>query len=73
MKNVGVRIHLWEKGDRVHTYEGIGTVMEDEEIPNLPSDVYYRIVKVKLDEGTSSHPNGIIDIESPESIFLINE
>jgi len=69
MKYVKVTITLWEKGDRVLTPEGIGTVTEDEAIPKLPSSVYGRTIKVKLDEGTSSHPNGELEIWDPEMVL----
>lgn len=57
MKKVLVSITLLEKGDRVHTPEGRGTVMETEKVPKTEYDVMNRDVKVLLDEPTSRHTN----------------
>lgn len=47
-----VDICLFEKGDRVHTNEGMATVMEDERVPRDNWEMHYRFVKVSLDNGT---------------------
>lgn len=51
MKHEQVVVKLFEKGDRVRTAEGVGTVAEDEEF-------YYDdpVVNVVLDKPTSRNP-----------------
>jgi hypothetical protein len=47
-------IHLFEKGDRVITWDGKGTILEDEEYSE-----FCRQIKIQLDEGNSNNPSNI--------------
>ena len=50
MRKVKIVLEIFEKGDRVLTPCGEGIVMESEEIPNGKFDIYFRDVKVKIDD-----------------------
>jgi hypothetical protein len=53
-------VHLFEKGDRVNTWDGNGTILEDEKYSE-----FVRQVKVQLDEPNSSNPSNVsITIDS---------
>lgn len=51
MKYQMIEICLYEQGDRVHTNEGMATVIDDERIPRDNYEMHYRFVKVSLDSG----------------------
>jgi hypothetical protein len=54
MRTIQISITLFEKGDRVFTPQGWATVVRNEEVPDCISE---RMVLIKLDEATSSHPH----------------
>lgn len=51
MKQIEEIISLYEKGDRVQTFRGVGTVLEDQVFENN----IFGPVKVQLDENSNSH------------------
>ncbi len=65
MNTIRVDVTCYDKGDRVRTYEGIGTVMEDEPMILDEYDLYNRNVEVLLDVPTSRYQNrkGTFDAE----------
>jgi len=56
MKTIQIEINLFEKNDRVRTFDGMGRVTQDEEIEDI-KNLEYRKVFVKLDESSSSRPD----------------
>lgn len=51
MKMVKIAVALFEKGDRVLTCEGFGTIQEDEDPTTA---IYYRKnIRIKLDEAST--------------------
>jgi hypothetical protein len=71
MKKVKVELEIFEKGDRVLTPEGEGTIMKDEELDR--TNLYNRTVDIKLDEPTSHNTNGVLKEYDAWMCLIINE
>ena len=76
MKTRRVDIAMFEKGDRVFTPEGKGTVVYDS-VKELNDGIFYqeseRSITIQLDEGNSNNSRNVpVDME-PEHVSLLYE
>lgn len=71
MRTIDVAVTIYEKGDRVITPEGEGTVYISENIPKYEWDLYSRDIKVELDK-TPASGGGKIKYFDIEHVFPLN-
>jgi hypothetical protein len=60
MRAITITTHLFEKDDRVWTYDGWGTVTEDEAAPFSRRDLCTSEIKVKLDGNPDSRLKDVV-------------
>lgn len=71
MRRIEIDIDIFERDDLVSTPEGEGVVLTDE--PVMGFNPYLRRVVIRLKEGTSDFPNGLLEVDGNSLVFMDEE